>query len=196
MMNNVMLDELPSEWNGYRIDTDFRTGVQLSQILYDEEYSEYERLTGSVELLFLDIPDNMGEAIEGLTWFLNGWNHDHLESSNNERCVDFDMDQWRIYSAFMNQYYIDLSKVDMHWWQFMGMLTSLKECAYTQVVNARAEKIDPKMSAKEKEERKKVKRIYAIRAGEEQEVMSEEEKARYDEFMKYAKIKKANKEPG
>lgn len=195
-MNNVMLDELPSEWNGYRIETDYRIGLQISQLLYDEAYSEYERLTGCVELLFLDMPDSMETAMEGLSWFFNGWNHDHFEENSHDRCVDFDIDQWRIYSAFRNQYQTDLAESQMHWWQFMGMLTSLQECAYTQVVSIREEKIDPNMPAKEKEAKKRVKRIYAIRSGEEQEPMTEEEKTRYDEFMKYAKIKKAKPEPG
>ena len=28
-MINVMLDPLPSEWNGYEVNTDFRVGMQV-----------------------------------------------------------------------------------------------------------------------------------------------------------------------
>lgn len=195
-MNNVMLDALPEEWNGYRMETDFRIGLQISQLLYDSDYTEFERITGCVDLLYYDTPKDMETAIQGITWFLNGWNHDSHGKSGNARCVDFDIDQWRIYSAFLSQYHINLAEADMHWWEFMGLLTSLGECAYTQVVGIRSERIDPKLSRREKEAKKKAKRIYAIQSGEEQEEMSPEEKSRYDEFMKFAKIRKANTEPG
>lgn len=190
-----MLDTLPDEWNGYSIETDFRIGLQISQLLYDSDYTEFERITGCINLLYYDIPENIEIALQGLTWFMNGWNHDCLESNDNIRCVDFDIDQWRIYSAFLNQYHIDLSIEEMHWWKFMGLLTSLNECAYTQVAGIRSEKIDPRLSAKEKTAKKKAKRIYAIQNREVQEDLSSEEKLRYDEFMKFAKIKKANTEP-
>lgn len=195
-MNNVMLDDLPNEWDGYQIATDFRIGLQISQLLYDSDYTEFERITGCIDLLYYDIPESVEEAMQGITWFLNGWNHDNFEKGDNVRCVDFDIDQWRIYSAFLNQYHINLSEADMHWWKFMGLLTSLNECAYTQVVGIRSEKINPKLSQKEKEAKKKAKRIYAIQNGDDQDEMSTEEKARYDEFMKFAKINKANSEPG
>lgn len=195
-MNNVMLSDLPDEWKGYQIEADFRIGLQISQLLYDSDYTEFERITGCIDLLYYDIPESVEEAMQGITWFLNGWNHDNFEKGDNVRCVDFDIDQWRIYSAFLNQYHINLSEADMHWWKFMGLLTSLNECAYTQVVGIRSEKINPKLSQKEKEAKKKAKRIYAIQNGDDQDEMSTEEKARYDEFMKFAKINKANSEPG
>lgn len=195
-MNNVILDSLPDKWGEYRIESDFRIGIQISQLLYDSDYTEFERITGCIDLLYYDIPENIETAMQGMTWFLNGWNHDNLEKGDNVRCVDFDIDQWRIYSAFLNQYHIDLAETDMHWWMFMGLLTSLNECAYTQVVGIRSEKISSNSSPKEKEAKKKAKRIYAIQSGDEQEELSPEEKARYDDFMKHAKINKANSEPG
>ena len=35
-MFNVLLDPLPQEWNGYPIDTDFQTGIQINPCLGDE----------------------------------------------------------------------------------------------------------------------------------------------------------------
>lgn len=28
-MNNVFLDDLPEEWNGYKVNTDFTIGIQM-----------------------------------------------------------------------------------------------------------------------------------------------------------------------
>lgn len=188
--NNVMLDPLPEEWNGFQLNTDFRIGVQIMLLMYDPSYGEYERIIGSIELLYDNPPEDIDTAMQGIQWFLNGWNHDNLSGTDNERCVDFDIDQWRIFSAFLNQYRIDLSEADMHWWRFMGLLTSLQECAYTQVVDMRQKKIDPKISPEQKKAIRDAKKIYAITTGGDIETMSLEEKERYDEFMKYANIKK------
>ena len=35
-MNNVMLDNLPTEWNGYKVNTDFRIGMQIYILQYDQ----------------------------------------------------------------------------------------------------------------------------------------------------------------
>ena len=65
---NVILDDLPEEWNGYRICSDFRVGIQLVQMLEDTEYSQIERLAYAAELLFDDMPDT-GKISTGL-WIL------------------------------------------------------------------------------------------------------------------------------
>ena len=57
-MFNVMLDELPDMWEGFPIDTDFRIGVQISQIMEDKDLSDNEKWDTSAELLFRGIrPD-------------------------------------------------------------------------------------------------------------------------------------------
>ncbi len=39
-MFNVMLDKLPEEYKGYQINSDFRIGIQMFQIMNDSELSE------------------------------------------------------------------------------------------------------------------------------------------------------------
>ncbi len=180
-MFNVLLEELPQEWNGYPIDTDFRTGIQISQCMEDTEFKEQERLAYALSMLFYDEnnrPDMM-EAIEGLTWYLTGYNHDkHKKSSEKKKTLDFDVDQWRIYSAFKSQYAIDLNKAELHWFEFMGLLSNLKECAFTRVMDIREQKIDPKMGKKEQKALQEAKKIYSLdssdEATEEQKTMENE----------------------
>lgn len=62
---NVILDDLPEEWNGYRICTDFRVGIQIIQLLEDAEYSQTERLAYAAELLFDDMPESIEECVQG-----------------------------------------------------------------------------------------------------------------------------------
>ncbi len=188
-MFNVLLDKYPEDYNGYPIDSDFQTGIQMSQCLEDGELSEYERIAVACKLLFKVMPDNISECIEGITWFLNGWATDnHKKSENKEQVIDFEQDQWRIYSAFKSQYGIDLNTDRLHWFSFMGLLSNLEECAFTRVIGIRQQKITGKMSADERRALKEAKLIYSIR-NDSGTALSVEEQKKVEEFMKYANIK-------
>lgn len=145
-MFNVLLDPLPTEYRGFPIDSDFQIGIQIMQALEDGELSRQEGQAVALSLLFLQedaqgnqlpLPD-AETALEGLVWFLTDWNHDHNSKVDNTRITDFDIDQWRIYSAFKQHYGINLNIDKLHFWEFMGLLTTLPECAYTRVIDIRA----------------------------------------------------------
>lgn len=175
-MFNILLDPLPEEWNGYPIDSDFRIGIQISQCLEDKSLSKLERKLTAINLLFPDEYNRpeLEEANRGLTWFLSEFNHDKHKGSAGSNPISFDVDQWRIYAAFLNQYRIDLNKVDMHWFTFMGLLSNLCECSFNGVVDIRQKKLTNKMSKEEKEAYKKAKEVYSLT---EEETISDEQKA-------------------
>lgn len=187
-MFNILLDSLPHDWNGYEVDMDFQTGIQVSQCLNDPDLSKQEKLITAVSLMFPgEYPRTSEEIEEVLNWYLNGWNHDNIHKSKKSDVVlmDFDVDQWRIYAAFRSQYGINLNRQRLHFWEFMGLLSNLEECAFTRVISIRDKKITSKMSKEEKEAYSNAKKMYAIRR---EEVESEEEKAdreaAIDEFNK------------
>lgn len=193
-MFNVMLDPLPSDWNGYQIDSDFRTGIQICMALEDQSLSDMEKLAASAELLFPLIQPEIKDIQEAVEWFLSGWNLDNIQKSNKSndtvRILDFNIDQWRIYSAFKHQYGIDLHTAELHYWQFMGLLTTLEECAFTRVIDIRQKKTKNKMSKEEKEAILKAKKIYSL--GKQKENLSEEEKEKKQEAMEiFEKMRKA-----
>ncbi len=188
-MFNVLLDKYPEDYKGYPIDSDFQTGIQISQCLEDNELSEYERLVVTCRLLFKIIPEDIVDCVNGITWFLNGWNTDnHKKSDNKERVIDFEQDQWRIYAAFKSQYGIDLNVDKLHWFSFMGLLSNLEECAFTRVLEIRQKKLTGKMTADERRALKEAKLIYSICNASQTDLSIEEQKA-VSEFMKYANIK-------
>ncbi len=193
-MFNVMLDKLPEEYKGYPINGDFRIGIQMFQTLNDMELSEMERIYKACELLFdvegADQFPDMETMQGGIQWFLSGWYTDNPvnDEKKDRKDMDYDIDQWRIFSAFLKQFGINLNETDMHFWVFMGLLSTLDECAFTRVVDIRTKKIDPKMKPSDKAELRKVKEQYALEQTEEE--MTPQEKAAYDTFMKYAKKQK------
>lgn len=164
-MFNILLDELPEKWNGYEVYTDLSTGIQLSQCLIDNDLSDREKLYLTIHLLFVnDFPRDCGQIFEAVTWLLNGWNNDCMptQKDNKVDVMDFDMDNWRIYAAFRGQYGINLSQENLHFWEFMGLLSNLNECAFTKVVEIRQKEITANMSKKEKDEILKAKAMYLI----------------------------------
>lgn len=191
-MFNIMLDKLPTEYKGHPINSDFRIGIQMFQAISDNELSEMEKMYKPCELLFdvdnaTEYPD-METMLDGVQWFLSGWYTDNPVKDNGKerKDMDYDVDQWRIFSAFLKQFGIDLNTSDMHFWVFMGLLSTLDECAFTRIVDIRAKKIDPKMKPSDKEELRKVKERYALGSAEYTH-MSAQEQEEYDMFMKYAK---------
>ena len=191
-MFNVLLDELPEEWHGYPIDSNFRTGIMISKALVDEDLSDMESFYTAADLLFPERMPPVEEIGKGIKWYLTEYNHDnHVD--NDEKDVtpifDYDLDQWRVYAAFKSQYGIDLNTVDMHWFVFMGLLGNLQECTLTRVMNTRARKITSKMGPAERRALERAKKAFAIKSGKERP-MTSEEKQRVDEFMKYVHITK------
>ena len=168
-MFNVLLDKLPTEYKGFPIDSDFQTGIQIMQVLEDEELSQQEQIDTSLSLLFLQTDKELDvrTAVEGLIWFLTDWNHDKNKTSDKEKVTDYDVDQWRIYSGFQQHYGINLNTARLHFWEFMGLLTTLPECAYTRVIDIRSKKITSKMGKDERKAYTEMKKVYALEQPEE-----------------------------
>ena len=177
-MFNIMLDPLPEDWNGYPIDWDFRTGIQITQCLSDNALSDMEKRYTAISLLFPDENNRPSsvEAMEAVNWFLNEFNHDkHGKNTGTANVMDFDVDQWRIYAAFKQQYGIDLNEISLHWFVFMGLLSNLEECNFTNVIDIRQKKITPKMSREEKKAITEAKKVYALGTSEKPLTSAEKE---------------------
>lgn len=178
-MFNIMLDPVPATWKGFPIESDFRIGIQISQVLEDRDLTDAERYEKISDLFFPGICPDLSEQGEAIRWFLTAWNHDrNRESKNTVRVLDYDIDQWRIYSAFRNQYGIDLNTADLHYWEFMGLLTTLDECAFTRVIDIRMKKVKPKMPKEEKEAIRQAKKIYGLEQRSEETSDADKEKQR------------------
>lgn len=203
-MFNVLLDNLPTEYKGFPIDPDFQVGIQIMQMFENEDLSRQEAVTVALSILFLQedeeknplpLPDAQ-TAIDGLMWFLSDWNHDHNTKTDKTRVTDYDIDQWRIYSAFRQCYGINLNTDKLHFWEFMGLLTTLPECAYTRVIDIRSKKITSKMGKEEREAYTKLKSVYALDQPKETEYTDSQKEAidGFDQMMEeQRRIRKAKR---
>lgn len=193
-MFNVLLDTLPTEYKGFPVCTYFDIGIQIMQVLENEELTQQERMCTALSLLFitededgnpLPVPD-IDTALEGMKWFLTDWYHDNPNKEDKTKVTDYDIDQWRIYSAFRQYYGINLQTDSLHFWEFMGLLTTLPpDCAYRKIIDIRCKEINSKMSPEEKTALRKVKKIYALDAVDEE--LTDDEKEAVEAFMKLVK---------
>jgi len=191
---NVLIDPLPEEWNGVPLNMAFQVGIQITQAFYDPELTHTERGEVIAGLLFarmdnVQIPDTPEAMRELLTWYMSGWNLDHApKDQQTQKLLDYEVDQWRIYADFRNIYGINLNEADLHWWEFQGMLWNMpyERSSFLQVIEIRKKKITGSMSAKERSEIAKAKRIYALTqpGGGQKKPLSREEENAIDAFDK------------
>ena len=203
-MNNVLLDELPTSWNGYQVNTWFQIGIQIQLLQDDIEMSKEEKANLMVYLLFAnddgalrEHPTTTEELADCVKWFLQGWYHDNsVEVQNKKRIMDFDVDQWRIYADFMQIYHIDLNTSDMHWWMFNGLLWNMphEQSSFMQVLEIRQKKPRKKASAEERKAIDQGHKIYDLKAIKKEVVYTKEEENAIDDYdRKMAEIKAKRK---
>jgi len=87
---------------------------------------------------------------------------------------DYDFDAGRIYAAFMQQYNIDLTRTDMHWWLFKTLFDGIsEETHFGKILQYRGMNLSDVKNKEMRRHYERMKRVYAI-----PDNRSEEEKER------------------
>ena len=93
--------------------------------LEDPELASVEKSMVFFDNLFIDKPDNIREAMELGSWFLNGGKADKEEDSG-PRVFSWNKDANLIFAAFQQTHGIDLNAIEyMHWWKFLALFMDL-----------------------------------------------------------------------
>lgn len=180
-MYNMLTEKLPTKYKGYHINTDFKCGIKISLALDDWQLGDEERVLTALSLLYGEgIPDDMNVALDGLRWFLTCGKEadkasysdiddvDNAKESVNVKgddiSFDFEVDASNIYAAFLKNYNIDLTKTDMHWFQFIALFsnlknTSLNDMMYYRTIDLSQYKGEQKSEMKALKERYKIHKI-------------------------------------
>lgn len=186
-MSSILLEDLPEEYSGYLIRTDYRIGIQIEEIMGNEDLDFIDRYAQAFDLLYGNGVPEFDIAYKGLCWFMSGGveptetvqtaqdiesdehsddTEDSQTSDDSSKGVsvqeyDFEFDSGRIYSGFRKCFNMDISRMKMHWFEFLFMLGDLSDCAFTQVIECRTADLTG-MSAKQKLAYRKMKRRYEI----------------------------------
>jgi hypothetical protein len=136
-------------------------------MMSDNELADKEKIEQALLLYYPKLPRNINLAMDQLLWFYR-CGKDIIKSKSSAKgkstqIYDFDFDDGYIYSAFLDQYGIDLQDADLHWWKFKALFKSLKED--NEIVKIMGYRSMDLTKIKDKEEKvryKKMKDLYKI----------------------------------
>ena len=172
---NILIDLLPEkidiEGVEYAINSNFRTSMLFEIMMSDKDLDDKQKIEKALDLYYPKIPDDINEAMEQLLWFYR-CGKDIVTSSGNgngkgksNQIYDFSFDDDYIYSAFLDQYGVDLQDTEnLHWWKFKALFKSLREDnEIVKIMGYRSMDLNKIEDKEEKAHYKKMKDLYKIK---------------------------------
>lgn len=141
---NIILDGFPEiievAGKNVLINSDFKNCLRIIMAFEDEELTIVEKAGILLQLLYIDeIPqDNIQEAYEKGIIFLN-CNDEAIGVNTETRLYSFEKDSKYIYSAIKASHNIELTKAELHWWQFCYLFFDIdKDCFFSKIIDYRS----------------------------------------------------------
>lgn len=175
MYYNIILGKLPTHVpSKLKIRTDFRESIKFELLMQDREIPDIEKIKMALNLYYYEpsrIRD-VNSAIKDILWFYRCGKEEKRTcadstadtKSKQKQIYSYEFDAEYIYSAFVEQYGIDLCNIGyMHWWKFRALLISLNEdVLFSKIMGYRAMNISKIKDKEMKKYYKKMKRLYAL----------------------------------
>lgn len=174
MNKNILLDRLPQYTkNGLKLRTDFRESIKFELLMQDNKINEQTKILQALKLYYYDISKitDIRQAINDILWFyacgkkeINVDNNEKGNTDNNKQIYSYEFDDEYIYSAFMEQYKIDLNSIKyLHWWKFKALMNSLNEnTQFVKIMGYRSIDLSKIKDKDMKLNYKKLKKQYAL----------------------------------
>lgn len=174
MNKNILLDRLPQYTkNGLKLRTDFRESIKFELLMQDNKIDERTKILQALNLYYYDISKitDIKQAINDILWFyacgkkeINVDNNEKGNTDNNKQIYSYEFDDEYIYSAFMEQYKIDLNSIKyLHWWKFKALMNSLNEnTQFVKIMGYRSIDLSKIKDKDMKLNYKKLKKQYAL----------------------------------
>ncbi len=161
---NLLVDKLPTEYKGLKVDTNFRSFILFELLMQDNEIKKEDKIALALNIFYKEPITDLKTAIDGILWFYSMGGNENKKNNGKgtkERSkvvYSYEHDAKYIYSAFLDQYGIDLNEVDnLHWFKFKAMFEGLKsENKICEIMGYRAIDLN---KIKDKEERKRYKKL-------------------------------------
>ena len=136
-MINLLLDNIDEVVkNRIKIDfdTNFRIAVAFEIMMQNPKYSMQAKTYQALKLFYPEMDEikDVKKAIDDIIWFYSCGKSEEKTSrkkgkNKQKQIYSYEFDNDLIYSAFKNQYNIDLEEVEyLHWWKFKAMFEGLK----------------------------------------------------------------------
>ena len=160
---NILVDKLPTEYEGLKVNTNFRSFILFELLMQDNKVSSKDKVILSLNLFYDPIPQDLKKAIDGIVWFYTRGKEikqsgNKGEKGNKKKIYSYEYDADYIYTAFLDQYRLDLNEIDyLHWFKFKAMFDGLKsDNKICEIMGYRAIDIN---KIKNKDEQKKYKKL-------------------------------------
>ena len=161
---NILVDKLPTEHEGLKVNTNFRSFILFELLMQDNKISKNDKIMLSLNLFYDPIPQDIKKAIDNIVWFytrgkeIKESKNANSKNNNKKKIYSFEYDADYIYTAFLDQYDIDLNEIEyLHWFKFKAMFEGLKsDNKICEIMGYRAIDIN---KIKNKDEQKKYKKL-------------------------------------
>ena len=132
LLNNI--DEVVKDRIKIDFDTNFRIGIAFEIMMQNPKYSMQAKTYQALKLFYPEMDEikDVKKAIDDIIWFYSCGKSEEKTSrkkgkNKQKQIYSYEFDNDLIYSAFKNQYNIDLEEVEyLHWWKFKAMFEGLK----------------------------------------------------------------------
>ena len=175
---NILVDNIDDvvskkiQLEGFR--TDFRISILFELLMQDPNIEKEDKVLQAL-VLFYSNPQTVNQiglhkAIDNILWFYRCGKE---ETKKVKQIYSYEFDDKYIYSAFLDQYNINLQRVEyLHWWEFKSMFDGLKDDnKIVKIMGYRAIDLSKIKDKDEKKRYMKLKQQYAL-----PDMRSEEEK--------------------
>lgn len=171
---NILIDELPHQVEiggvNYKINCDFKTSIKFELLIQESELSQHNKVIEALKLYFDDVPKDINSAIDCVLWFYSCGKYEKTRTTNGStgkqyanRLYSFNYDQKYIFSAFMQQYGINLASTDLHWWEFRALFEGVSDnTIFGKILYYRGVDINSNMSKSEQNRIRHLKEVYAL----------------------------------
>lgn len=172
---NILVDELDAivkeKIGNIKINTDFRISILFELLMQDNTVSKKEKILQSLQLYYPDLDKikDFDKAIQDMLWFYRCGKELADSKENNiverkKQIYSYEFDDDKIYSAFMEQYNIDLQDIKyLHWWKFKALFNALSEnTQFVKIMGYRAMNVNEIKDKKMKKQYRKLQKMYAL----------------------------------
>lgn len=177
---NVLIEGLPKtvtvNGSSFLLNTNFYIGIIFTELMTDSSLTPYEKVIRAIDLWYKEKPptetyDEIKTAFDKIMWFYTMGENEEESTTNSRvrvrnrptRILDYEADQAYIVSAFQQQYGIDLTVSNIHWWRFKMLFNGLTEkTKMVKIMQYRSMEIDPKMPEKQRKFYQEMKILYAL----------------------------------
>lgn len=166
---NLLLDKLPTEHEGLKIETNFRSFILFELLMQDNKVSEQDKIALALNIFYKEIPKDIKKAIDVILWFYAGGDTSKKsgkkeEKSGKDRIYSYEHDANSIFSAFWHDYRLDLNEIEyLHWWKFKSLFEDLNdENKICKIMSYRAVDLSKIKDKKQRDKYKKLKSTYAL----------------------------------